>query len=103
MTVRYTPDIAGTGRLMKGPEMQEMVRSAAEKGKAFAESISPVETGEYKSSFRVEVTAHGGTGVGGDRAQANLINDSDHATDVEWVDNYHVLARTADYIQATGP
>jgi hypothetical protein len=99
VTVRYKPDIADTGRLMKGPEMQALMREIAEEGKALAESIAPVETGEYKSSFRVEVTAHGGLGVGGDRAQANLINDSPHAAYVEWQDNKHVLAKAADYMQ----
>lgn len=103
MTVRYKPDIEGTGRLMKSPEMQLVLRSAAEKGKAFAMSIAPVETGEYESRFRVETSAHGGTGAGGDRAVAYLINDSPHAAYVEWQDSHHTLAKAADFINRTGP
>jgi hypothetical protein len=101
MAVRYKPDIAGTGKLMRSVEMQLMLRSAAEKGKLYAMGISPERTGEYLSSFSVETKADGG--VHGDRAQATLVNNSPHAVYVEWQDNYHVLARTADYIERTGP
>jgi hypothetical protein len=94
MTVRYKADYKGTGELMNGPEMQAVLRQIAEKGKAFAESISPERTGEYKASFEVTSRSHGG--VHGDRAEAQIVNTSDHAARVEWQDNYHVLARTAD-------
>lgn len=97
MTVRYKADYQGTGKLMNGPEMQEMLRQVAEKGKAFAESIAPVDTGEYKSSFEVTSRSHGG--VHGDRAEAQIVNTSPHAAHVEWQDNYHVLARTADALR----
>lgn len=101
MTVRYSPSYAGVGELMKSEEMQAVVREAAERAKAYAESIAPAgdlahdpHPGEYKASFEVVVTDHGGKD--GDRAEAQLINTSDHAVNVEWQDNYHVLARTAD-------
>lgn len=101
MTVRYKPDLAGTNDLMNGPEMQNMLRSAAEKGRIFAIGISPERTGEYARSFDVTVKAHGGPH--GDRAEAALVNYSPHASHVEWQDNYHVLARTADFIEQAGP
>lgn len=101
MTVRYKPDYAGTNKLMNGPEMQVMLRSAAEKGRIFAIGISPERTGEYLRSFEIETKAHGG--VHGDRAEATLTNTSPHAGHVEWQDGYHVLARTADFIERTGP
>lgn len=93
MAIKYTPDYQGTSELMNGPEMQEMLRKVAEKGVPFAQSISPERTGDYRAHFSVEVRSHGG--VHGDRAEAKIVNDSDHATEVEWVDNYHVLGRTA--------
>jgi hypothetical protein len=101
MTVRYRPNYAGTGELMNSPEMVEVMRQIAEKGKAFAESIAPVgdprtdpHAGEYKASFEVTAQAHGG--VHGDRAAAQIVNTSAHAAHVEWQDGYHVLERTAE-------
>lgn len=100
MTVRYTPSFTGTNSLMNSAGVQQVLRAAAEKGTAYAVSISPVRTGEYKSSFRISTKAHGG--VHGDRAQATIVNTSPHAARVEWADGYHVLAETADYIRRTG-
>lgn len=92
MTVRYSADYEGTGELMRSPEMQAVVREVAEKAMAYAESISPEYTGEYKASFEVTVTDRGG--LRNDRAEAQLVNTSDHAVNVEWQDGYHVLTRT---------
>lgn len=97
MTVRYKPDYTGTGELMNSPEMVEVMRQVAEKGIPFAESISPERTGEYKSSFEVTSRSHGG--VHGDRAEAQVVNTSEHAAHVEWQDGYHVLARTAEALR----
>jgi hypothetical protein len=94
MTVRYRANYQGTGELMNSPEMVAVMRQVAEKGVPFARSISPVDTGEYEASFEVTSQSHGG--VHGDRAEAQIVNTSDHAARVEWQDNYHVLARTAD-------
>jgi hypothetical protein len=112
MTVRYRANYQGTGELMNGPEMQAMLRQVAEKGKAYAESISPVgqapydkHPGEYKESFEVTAQAHGG--FHGDRAEAQIVNTSNHAAAVEWGNSayppwahgYHVLARTASALR----
>jgi hypothetical protein len=94
MTVRYRPDYAGTRKLMNSPEMVEVMRQVAGKGIAFAQSISPERTGEYKESFEVTSRAHGG--VHADRAEAQIVNTSAHAAHVEWQDGYHVLGRTAE-------
>jgi hypothetical protein len=91
--ITYKPSYAGTGALMNGPEMQEMLRQKAVKGMEYAIGIAPERTGDYKEHFSVEVRDHGG--VHGDRAEAKIVNDSDHATEVEWRDGYHVLSRTA--------
>lgn len=92
MTVRYTASYSGLGELMRGEEMQAVVREVAEKGMAFAQSVSPVRTGEYLDSFEVTVTGDGGPG--NDRAEAQIINTSDHAVEVEWRDGHKVLTRT---------
>lgn len=99
--ISYKADFAGTGELMRSAEMEAAMKSAAQKGRIFAESISPHRTGDYAASFSVSSTRRGG--VHHDRAAAYLINNSDHALLVEVVDGYHVLARTAGYIREAGP
>lgn len=100
MPIRYKPDIAGTRKLMQSAGMEAMVKAAAQRGKTFAESISPEDTGEYRGAFRVTSTRSGGPRH--DRAAAYLINESPHAIYVEVKDGYHVLARAADYIRERG-
>jgi hypothetical protein len=89
----FKPNYKGIGQLMNSPAMVELVRQRAEAAMAYAESISPERTGEYKASFEVTAGAHGGPK--NDRAEARLTNTSPHAVDVEWKDGYHVLNRTA--------
>lgn len=106
--IRYKASYAGTSALMNGPEMQEMLRGIAEKGKTYAESIAPVgvppedrHPGEYKTSFEVQVRSHGG--VHGDRAEAKIVNTAVYAAALEWgngafppfAHGYHVLNRAA--------
>lgn len=101
-TIHYEKDIRGTNDLMTGPEMVAFMAAAAENGKRFAESISPVRTGEYKASFRVETSAHGGPRH--NRAEARLVNDSEHSTDVEWLNHggERILGKTVDFIERHG-
>lgn len=94
--IRYKPDRAGTNKLMRSPEVRDVLRSVAEAAIPFAESISPERTGEYKASFRV--TTQEAAGPHMDRAGARLENTSPHAARVEWEDGYHVLARVAGMI-----
>ncbi|MDT0302902.1 hypothetical protein [Streptomonospora wellingtoniae] len=92
---RYSQDIRKTRKLMKSKELQALlVRVTESVGRPYAESISPHESGEYRSAFRVsgEVEA--------DRAQARLENTSDHAVPVEI--KHRVLARTVDRLEGTG-
>lgn len=106
--VRYQKSYSGLGELMNSPEMAEVMRQVAEKGKAYAEGIAPVgippedeHPGNYRDSFEVNVQSHGG--LRGDRAAAQIINTSDYAAALEWGNGsfppyshgYHVLARTA--------
>ena len=99
--VTYTPNIKGVRQMLNGPEMQRMCVSAAEKGRTYAESISPVRTGEYRRGFRVEALRNAGRR--GDRAGAKLGNYASDAAAVEWRLGFRVLGRTVDYIEKTGP
>lgn len=90
----YEPDHRGVAALMRTAEMAQVVRTVAEDGMAFAQSIAPVATGNYRSKFRVET---GQETIDGDlRAVARLVNDADYAADVEAT--HSVLRRTADHI-----
>lgn len=97
--IRYEYDYAGTNRAMTSPEMLAVLVEAAEAGKAFAQRIAPVRTGEYEKSFRIEGELRGGPRH--DRAEARLVNDSPHAADVEWRNHggERILGRTADFIE----
>lgn len=98
MGVRYDPDYAGTGQLMRGPEMVALMTEAARRGEAIARTLAAghVRTGDYEASFRVETSSRGGPHK--DRAEARLVNDSAHAVLVEWYDDQHILGRTAGYL-----
>lgn len=77
---------------MRSPEMQSVMRQAAERAMEFAKTISPVRTGHYADSFEVTVVADGGPR--GERAEARLTNTAAYAVNVEWQDNRKVLTRT---------
>jgi hypothetical protein len=92
---RYRPDRIGLGKWAKtDPGLQAALVATAHVGKRYAESIAPVETGEYRDSFGVtEETGRAET------AGAMLYNDSEHAAAVEF-DHHHTLAQTADHLNA---
>jgi hypothetical protein len=98
-TIRYEMNIAGTNELMNGPEMVAVLRAAAEDGAVYAAGIAPRDTSEYAEAFRVETATKAGPKH--DRAEARLVNDSDHATMVEFVNHggERVLGRTVDHIE----
>ena len=100
--IRYEKDIRGTNELMTSPEMLAVMVAAAEAGKEFAERVSPRRTGDYAGSFRIETDLRGGPQH--NRAEARLVNDSDHAAAVEWLNHggERVLGRTVDVIEGNG-
>lgn len=98
VNVRYQMNFRGLGKIMKGPGMEAMLRNKAQEGKQYAEVIAPVETGDYKSRFRVS-SASRGAGRWSDRAAGYLHNDSDHAMYVEYTDDYRTLGIVADIIE----
>jgi hypothetical protein len=99
--IRYNPDLRGTNDLMTSEEMLAVVVAAAQAGMSYAQSISPVKSGDYLSSFRIETDHRGGPQH--DRAEARLVNDSDHAADVEWRNHggERILGRTVDAIEGS--
>lgn len=99
--MRYEPDHIGTGKLLRGDDMADVVRTVAQAGVVYAVSISPdapPHGAGYIASFDVEVE------IQGDRQTAVLSNSSDHAVQVEWGarghSGHHVLSRTIDLIEA---
>ncbi len=105
MAVRYSPNYAGIRAMAASPAMVEAMRRKAEQMKTYAEAIAPVDTGEYKASFRVTAGVVAGT------AQARLANVCDHAIYVEYphrvhnstrvVAGQHILGRSIDALRTT--
>jgi hypothetical protein len=105
--IRYQPDEAGTNELMNSPEMVALMLRAADAGRDFARTISPVSGKDhqhYIDSF--ETSAHARGGPKGNRAAGILANTSDHAWEVEWrnrddegAEGRHVLGRAVDFIE----
>lgn len=87
--MRFVPNRAFIPTFARSPEVRDELTRRAEAGERFAQSISPVRTGEYRSSFRIEV-------VGG---QVRLVNTSDHAVYVETTNGDRVLGRATDIIE----
>lgn len=102
--MRYQPNHRDVAKLLVTGDMKDAVEGAARAGAAYAESISPHETGEYAASFEVSVGTE--TGPGGERATAYLANTADHAAAVEWGTGNragsHILSRTGDAIENGG-
>lgn len=97
---RYQPDHKGTGELLVGPQMHQLMKLAGEAGKAHAISISPDQepySAGYIASFETEVSVQ--MIARSRRATATLTNTSNHAAAVEWQWDHHVLGRTADYLE----
>lgn len=110
MGLTYRLDFAGFNEhLLNADFMVEHMAARAERGKAFAEAIAPVDPegqhpGRYKESFSVESGKRGG--VHHDRAYAIVSNDA--KTDdgeplavfvefgTEHSDGHHVLSKTLD-------
>lgn len=93
----FEVDHDGISALARSSAVGDQMVAAAEAAIPYAQSISPVETGEYRSSF---VARPADVRVSGERrAGAVLENTSDHAVAVEFIDGKHVLARTVDVIE----
>lgn len=86
--------------LMSSSGVHDAMSEAAEMALDHAQGIAPVDTGEYRDSFRVEQSS------GSDRAEARLVNDDEGAGGIEWgkggSDGHHTLAQTADWLEGGG-
>jgi hypothetical protein len=80
--VRFVADYAGTGEMLRTDYMLAAVMRHAGRIEDIAVAISPLDQGEYVSSFHIIPTTHGGPK--GDRAQARVENFSPHANFVEF-------------------
>lgn len=103
----FKPNRAGIGAMLRGPELQGLMREKAEKIAAAARSMAPVgkppedkHPGMYRDSF--EVSSGVTTDVqGNQRAYGRVTNTAPHAAAVEWGNSrspaQHVLGRAMDF------
>lgn len=93
--------VAFRAELLNAPWMVAEMDRHAVKGFEFAESVAPVDTGAYKSSFFIRSGTNGG--VHHDRAFAELDNTADDAVFVEYgngkQDGQHVMHRAMDVMR----
>ncbi|MEO3856234.1 HK97 gp10 family phage protein [Acrocarpospora sp. B8E8] len=93
---KFRGNYKGIGQILASPQMQRAMEARAERVKQRAISGSPVETGDYKQSFKVEGSIRKGKTT---RAIAKVINDSPHAAYVEWgtskTPRYRVMGKAA--------
>jgi len=82
---------AGFAAMALGPEVRHVLMEVGKKGKAFAESISPRDTGEYASSFEL---VEGTTLTFGRTPHAEVLlrNTAPYAAAVEWGNGEHAAA-----------
>lgn len=102
--VEYKPDHKGIAKLLVSPEMHKLVGDAARRGLPYAISISP-DAPPYGEGYIAELDVETGLTVkegGNRRAAARLVNNSDHATLVEFANGERVLGRTVDVIERGG-
>lgn len=97
MSASYNPDHQGMREFLNSPGMMHLVVRVAERIMTRAISLSPVETGEYISHWRLR--SHRFGGIHNDRCEAIVFND---ARDAIWVEYghpgrepYYVLTRAS--------
>jgi len=88
--MRYVPKPGFRREAVRSPEVVAAMVAAAERGKVFAEVVAPVDTGLYRSSFRVAEVDGG----------ARLENTAPYAAFVER--RARVLSRAVDAIERGG-
>lgn len=82
---------AGFAAMAVGPEIRHALMEVGKKGKAFAESISPRDTGRYADSFELveDTTLTFGRSP---HAEVILRNTAPYAAAVEWSNGEHAAA-----------
>ena len=83
MPKHYEPDPVGLAEVGRSPEMQAAMIGIATAATAGARAISPVDSGEYRDSFRVVPTTNTAGWKREKRAAARIENVAPYATAVE--------------------
>lgn len=99
---RYESSRLGWAGFSNSETLAESCESVAVRGALYAIGISPQESGEYRTSWRVERDLYISPRYG-PRAAARLWNDAPHAAAVEFSNrSVHtaqgVVARTAEFL-----
>lgn len=93
---RFRVSYKGIGEILRSEQMKREMQARGDQVKAAAEALAPVDTGNYAASFRVESGIREGKTR---RATAKVINDSPHASYVEWgtsrTPRHRVMGRAA--------
>ncbi|MFH9038497.1 HK97-gp10 family putative phage morphogenesis protein [Streptomyces sp. NPDC017966] len=89
-------DHAAIRALTRHETVQEAVQDTAERGRDYARSIAPVDTGQYRDSI----------GIREDGDEAEIVSDADHAPYVEYgtrhMEGQHIFGRTLDHLKSGG-
>lgn len=95
-SARYRQNTKGFAKVLTSKQMQDAMKDRAEQVQQRAEAIAPRDTGDYGSSFRVDVGIREGPKP---RAVAKVINDDVAAPYVEWgtskTPRFRVMGRAA--------
>jgi HK97 gp10 family phage protein len=82
--------------LTRHETVQEAVQDTAARGRDFAHSIAPVDTGRYRDSIEVRKDGDG----------AEIVSDIDYAAFVEYgtrhMESQHIFGRTLDHLKSGG-
>jgi hypothetical protein len=89
-------DEAAIKALTRHQTVREAVVDTAERGRDFARSIAPVETGRYRDSIEVVEDDEG----------AEIVAHVDYADDLEYgtrhMEGQHIFGRTLDSLRSSG-
>lgn len=103
---RYDPNDAGWAAIRMSPEILAACLAEAERGKTYAEGVSPEDSGAYKQAFKVKATT-ADIGRGGRRVAAELYNDDPAAAPLEFGNKrmprpQRIFGRTAGFLGGAG-
>ncbi|CAM5331824.1 HK97-gp10 family putative phage morphogenesis protein [Streptomyces aurantiogriseus] len=89
-------DQAAIKALTRHETVQQAVQDTAERGRDFARSIAPVDTGRYRDSIEVREDGDG----------AEIVSDVDYAAHLEYgtrhMEGQHIFGRTLDSMVKSG-
>ncbi|MGP5381637.1 hypothetical protein ACTXL8_05555 [Glutamicibacter arilaitensis] len=98
MSKHYEPDASGLAEVARSPKMQAAMVGIATAAAAGGRAISPVDSGEYRDSFRVVPTTNTAGWKREKRAAARIENVAPHAAAVERRNK--ILSKLASIIES---